>query len=138
MRPIVRSYLIEIPTGTTSPGPGSTIYINDYPQLRNVWLCGIMFHDNNVLAIGPSGKTVYNNLTNVLFTAVDIYGQEMVKQHPAKDLAPYYSSGFYRDFKPFQFNLVKSYITNVASITADRVICASILYYTGRDVPTTR
>lgn len=136
MRPIVRSYLIEIPTGTTSPGPGSQIYINDYPQLRNVWLCGIMFFDTNIIDVGPSGKAVYATLDNVIFTGVDQFGQEIIKQHPAKDLAPYHSAGFYRDFKPFKFNLVKSYIQNVAALTANQVIVASILYYTDRDIPT--
>jgi hypothetical protein len=134
MKPILRSYLIEIPTGSTSPGAGSQIYINDYPQLRGVFCTGVAFYDNNVLATGPSGKTTSTQLNNVLFTAVDKFGQEIIKQAPARDLAPYYNYGFYRDFRPFELNLVKSYINNTAALTADRVLLLNVFYYTAKDL----
>ena len=134
MKPIVRSYLIEIPTGTTAPGPGSQIYLNDYPQLRGVWCTGVAFYDTSVLSTAPSGRTVNNQLNTVLFTAVDKLGQEIIKQHPAVDLEPFSSYGFYRDFKAFQINLVKSYVNNTAALTVNQSICLNIYYYTDRDL----
>ena len=128
MKPIYRSYLIEIATGATAPGAGSQLFIKDYPTLRNVWFCGVEFFDNNILTTAPSGNTVYANLENVLFTAVDIYNMEIIRQNPAKELAPYWTNGFYRDFVPFQLQLTKCYITATASLTANNSVCANILY----------
>ena len=58
MKPILRSYLAEVNLGSTNPGNGQNINVQDYPQLRDVYICGIEVFDNNQLAISPSGKNV--------------------------------------------------------------------------------
>ncbi len=53
MKPILRSYLIEVNFGNTLPGNGVNINFQDYPQLRNIMLTGITVSDSTTIAISP-------------------------------------------------------------------------------------
>ena len=140
MKPIQRSYLIEVNCGTTNPGNGTNIPFQDYPQLRNIYLCGIQVFDLNSVTISPAGKTVVGVLTGATVTLVDIYNQEILRQYPAQDLSPYYNSGIYRDFKPFQLQLTKSFITILdnTSTAANESFIINVLYYTQKDLQNVR
>ena len=136
MQPIQRSYLIEVNVGTTNPGNGVNINFQDQPQLRNIYLTGIQTFDINSVSISPSGKTVVGQLTGVTVTLLDIYNQEIMRQYPAQDLSPYYNSGIYRDFKPFQLQLTKSFITILDNTTtaANESFMINVFYYTQKDI----
>lgn len=117
MKPIEKSYLIEINVGTTNPGNGVNINFQDFPQLRDIYLTGIQVFDQNSVLISPSGKIVVGALTGATVTLLDIYNQEIIRSYPTQDLSPYYNSGIYRDFKPFKLQLTKSYITILDNTT---------------------
>jgi hypothetical protein len=136
MQPIQRSYLIEVNVGTTNPGNGVNINFQDYPQLRNIYLTGIQTFDINSVSISPSGKNVVGQLTGATVTLLDIFNQEIMRQYPAQDLSPYYNSGIYRDFKPFQLQLTKSFITILDNTTtaANESFMLNIFYYTQKDM----
>ena len=147
MIPIQRSYLIEVNVGTTNPGNGVNINFQDYPQLRNIFLTGIQVFDLNSVSISPSGKTVVGALTGATVTLMDIFNQEIMRQYPAQDLSaryqrrstcvsPYYNSGIYRDFKPFQLQLTKSFITILDNTTtaANESYIVNVFYYTQKDL----
>jgi hypothetical protein len=140
MKPIQRSYLIEVNCGTTNPGNGTNIPFQDYPQLRNIYLCGIQVFDLNSVTISPAGKTVVGALTGSTITLVDIYNQEIFRQYPNQDLSPYYNSGIYRDFKPFQLQLTKSFVTILdnTSTAANESFIINVLYYTQKDLQNVR
>jgi hypothetical protein len=140
MKPIQRSYLIEVNCGTTNPGNGTNIPFQDYPQLRNIYLCGVQVFDLSSITISPAGKTVVGALTGATVTLVDIYNQEILRQYPAQDLSPYYNSGIYRDFKPFQLQLTKSFITILdnTSTAANESFIINVLYYTQKDLQNVR
>jgi hypothetical protein len=105
MKPILRSYLAEVNLGTTTPGNGQNINIQDYPQLREVYITGIEIFDSGQLAVSPSGKTVVPTLTGLTITLMDKYNMEMMFQYPTADLNPGVVSGFYRDLVPFYLHL---------------------------------
>ena len=136
MLPIQRSYLIEVNLGTTNPGNGVNINFQDYPQLRNIYLTGIQCFDSNSVSISPSGKTVVASLTGATVTLMDIFNQEIMRQYPTQDLSPYYNSGIYRDFKPTQLQLTKSFITILDNTTtaANYSYMFNIFYYTQKDL----
>ena len=136
MQPIQRSYLIEVNVGTTNPGNGVNINFQDYPQLRNIYLTGIQTFDINSVTISPSGKNVVGALYGATVTLVDIFNQEIMRQYPAQDLSPYFNSGIYRDFKPFQLQLTKSFITILDNGTtaANESFILNVLYYTQKDL----
>ena len=140
MKPIQRSYLIEVNCGTTNPGNGTNIPFQDYPQLRNIYLCGVQVFDLNSVTISPAGKTVVGALTGATVTLVDIYNQEILRQYPAQDLSPFYNSGIYRDFKPFQLQLTKSFVTILdnTSTAANESFIINVLYYTQKDLQNVR
>ena len=140
MKPIQRSYLIEVNCGTTNPGNGTNIPFQDYPQLRNIYLCGVQVFDLASVTISPAGRTVVGALTGATITLVDIYNQEILRQYPAQDLSPYYNSGIYRDFKPFQLQLTKSFITILdnTSTAANESFIVNVLYYTQKDLQNVR
>jgi hypothetical protein len=140
MKPIQRSYLIEVNCGSTNPGNGTNIPFQDYPQLRNIYLCGVQVFDLNSVTISPAGRTVVGALTGATVTLVDIYNQEILRQYPAQDLSPYYNSGIYRDFKPFQLQLTKSFITILDNNTtaANESFIVNVLYYTQKDLQNVR
>jgi hypothetical protein len=140
MRPIQRSYLIEVNVGTTNPGNGVNINFQDYPQLRNIFLTGIQVFDNKSVTISPSGKTVVGDLFGTTITLLDVFNQEIVRQYPAQDLSPYYNSGLYRDFAPFKLQLTKSFITILDNTTtaANESFIINVLYYTEKDMQNVR
>jgi hypothetical protein len=135
MKPILRSYLAEVNLGTTVPGNGQNINVQDYPQLRDVYICGIEVFDANQLAISPSGKTVVAALNGVTLTLMDKYNMEMLYQYPAFDLNPANVGGFYRDFKPFYLQLTKSFITvlDATTVNANESVMLNVFYITSRD-----
>ena len=135
MKPILRSYLIEVNVGNTAPGQGQNINFQDYPQLRDMFLCGIIASDSGQVSKSPSGKTVVASLTAATVTLMDKFNSEVIFQYPVYDLNPADQSGFYRDFVPFPLQLTKSYITILDSpfYTANQSFIFNILYYTAKD-----
>lgn len=135
MKPIIRSYLAEVNLGTTTPGNGANINIQDYPQLRDVYITGVEVFDNNQVAVSPSGKTVVSALTGITLTLMDSFNMEMVYQYPTYDLNPANVGGFYRDFLPFPLQLTKSYITilNNAGLSANESVILNIFYIPKRE-----
>lgn len=131
MDPIQRSYLIEVNFGTTVPGNGVNINFQDYPQLRNIYLTGITLSDNNTVSKSPSGKNVVTDLSGIAVTLMDNFNMEIIKNYPAKELDPYYQYGFYRDFKPINLQLTKSYITILdnTNLLANQSVMVNIFYY---------
>lgn len=111
MKPILRSYLIEVNLGSSAPGAGQNINVQDYPQLRDVYITGIEAFNDNQLSISPAGKAVIGNNRGITLTLMDKYNMEMMFQYPTADLNPGIVSGFYRDIVPFYLQLTKSYIT---------------------------
>jgi hypothetical protein len=134
MKPILRSYLIEVNVGNTAPGQGQNINFQDYPQLRDIFLCGIIASDSGQLSKSPSGKTVVTTLVDATVTLMDKFNMETIFQYPLYDLNPADQSGFYRDFVPFPIQLTKSYITILNNTyTANQSFIFNILYYTAKD-----
>jgi hypothetical protein len=131
MKPILRSYLIEVNFGNTLPGNGVNINFQDYPQLRNIMLTGITVADTNTLAISPSGKNVTTDNSGIAVTLMDIFNMEIIKNYPAKGLDPYYNYGFYRDFTDINLQLTKSYITILdnTNLLANESVILNIFYY---------
>lgn len=130
MKPILKSYLVEINVGNSVPGNNSNILFQDFPQLRDVYIFGICGLDDNTLTTSPTGKTIATANTGITITLLDTFNQEIIKQYPVVSLDPYYQSGFYRDFKPFPLQLTKSYITitNNTGINANDSFCFNIFY----------
>jgi hypothetical protein len=134
MKPILRSYLIEVNVGNTAPGQGQNINFQDYPQLRDIFLCGIIASDSGQLSKSPSGKNVVTTLVDATVTLMDKFNSETIFQYPLYDLNPADQSGFYRDFVPFPIQLTKSYITiQNNTYTANQSFIFNILYYTAKD-----
>jgi hypothetical protein len=131
MKPILRSYLIEVNFGNTLPGNGVNINFQDYPQLRNIMLTGITVADTNTLAISPSGKNVTTSNSGIAVTLMDIFNMEIIKNYPAKGLDPFYNYGFYRDFTDINLQLTKSYITILdnTNLLANQSVILNIFYY---------
>jgi hypothetical protein len=135
MKPILRSYLAEVNMGATAPGNGQNINIQDYPQLRDVYITGIEIFDSNQLAVSPSGKLVVTSLQGMTLTLMDKFNMEMLYQYPTFDLNPANIGGFYRDITPFYLQLTKSYITILDSTTvsANQSVMLNIFYVTAKD-----
>ena len=131
MKPILRSYLIEVNFGNTLPGNGVNINFQDYPQLRNIMLTGITVSDNSTIAISPSGKAVTTDNSGIAVTLMDIFNMEIIKNYPAKGLDPFYNYGFYRDFTDINLQLTKSYITILdnTNLAANQSVILNIFYY---------
>lgn len=142
MKPIIRSYLIEINLGATLPGAGSQIFIQDYPTLRNVFLCGVMSYSSTTLTTSPAGRAsiTLSGETSITATFVDVFNQEIIHNYPLRDLDPYTTGGFYRDYNPFKLQLTKSYITifSTTGLSANQSVLLNILYYTDRDAATVK
>lgn len=135
MKPIVRSYLAEVNLGTTAPGNGQNINIQDYPQLRDVIITGVQVFSANQIAVSPQGKTVVSTLSGITLTLMDKFNMEMVYQYPAYDLNPANVSGFYRDIFPFELQLTKSYISILSntSLNANESVCLNFFYIPVKD-----
>ena len=140
MKPIEKSYLIEINVGTTNPGNGVNINFQDFPQLRDIYLTGRQVFDLSTVLTSPSGKTVVGALTGATVTLLDIFNQEIIRSYPAQDLSPFYNSGIYRDFKPFRLQLTKSYITILDNTTtaANESYIVNIFYISAKDFKNVR
>lgn len=130
MKPIIKSYLVEINLGSTVPGNNSNILFQDFPQLRDVMLFGICSMDTNTLTVSPTGKTVVTQTGGITLTLLDTFNQEILHQYPTKALDPYYNSGFYRDIQAFPLQLTKSFITitDNTSLSANQSVCFNIFY----------
>jgi len=130
MKPIVRSYLAEVNLGTTAPGNGQNINIQDYPQLRDVIITGVQVFSQNQVAVSPQGKTVVTTLSGITLTLMDKFNMEMIYQYPSYDLNPVNVSGFYRDFVPFELQLTKSYISVLSNtcLNANESVCLNFFY----------
>jgi len=135
MKPILRSYLAEVNLGTTTPGNGQNINVQDYPQLRDVYICGVEVFDSGQLAISPSGKNVVTTLTGLTLTLMDKFNMEILYQYPTFDLNPTNVGGFYRDFKPFYLQLTKSYVTvlDATTVAANQSVMLNIFYVLAKD-----
>lgn len=135
MKPIVRSYLAEVNLGTTAPGNGQNINIQDYPQLRDVIITGVEVFSANQVAVSPQGKTVVSTLTGITLTLMDKFNMEMIYQYPAYDLNPANVSGLYRDIFPFELQLTKSYISILSntSLNANESVCLNFFYIPKKD-----
>jgi len=135
MKPIIRSYLAEVNLGTTIPGNGQNINIQDYPQLRDVIITGVEAFSFNQVAVSPQGKTVVAGLSGIVLTLMDKFNMEMIYQYPTHDLNPALTSGFYRDFVPFELQLTKSYITVLsnAGLLANQSVCLNFFYVPKKD-----
>lgn len=135
MKPILRSYLIEVNLGGSTPGSGQNINVQDYPQLRDVYITGIEAFNASQLTISPAGKTVVAANTGITLTLMDKYNMEMMFQYPTSDLNPGIVSGFYRDIVPFYLQLTKSYITilNPAGLNANESVIFNVFYIQAKD-----
>ena len=135
MKPILRSYLIEVNLGGTVPGAGQNINIQDYPQLRDVYITGIEAFNFDQISVSPAGKNVVPTNTGITLTLMDKYNMEMMFQYPTSDLNPGVVSGFYRDIVPFYLQLTKSYITilNNATLTANESVIFNVFYVQAKD-----
>ena len=135
MRPILRSYLIEVNLGASVPGAGQNINIQDYPQLRDVYITGIEAFNSDQVTTSPAGKTVVSTNKGISLTLMDKYNMEMMFQYPTSDLNPGVVSGFYRDIVPFYLQLTKSYITILSntSLNANESIILNVFYILAKD-----
>jgi len=137
MKNIVRSYLVELYLGTSAPGNGSSINFQDYPELRDVYVCGVEVTPDNYLTISPSGKTntALSNTPGIVLNLLDTNTNIRIYNYPTFDLVPSNVSGFYRDFEPFKLNLVKSYATIIQNIAigANESLCFNFFYVRSAD-----
>lgn len=135
MQTIQNSYLIEVNFGSNAPANGQNIYFQDYPQLRNIYVTGVLAADVNTASLSPTGKTVVGALTGLAVTLLNTSNVEVIRQYPALDLDPFYISGYYRDFAPFPIQLTKSYITilNATGYSANESILLNLAYITAEE-----
>ena len=137
MKAITRSYLVELYFGTSAPGQGAQITFQDYPELRNVYVCGVEVCSATYLTNGPSGRlvTAGTNLPGITLNLMDISTNIRVYNYPSFDLEPSNVNGYYRDFEPFKINLVKSYITVLQNIgiLANETLCFNFFYIRAED-----
>lgn len=135
MKPILRSYLIEVNLGSSAPGTGQNINIQDYPQLRDVYITGIEAFNADQITKSPAGKTVVAANTGITLTLMDKFNMEMMFQYPTADLNPGIVAGFYRDIVPFYLQLTKSYITvlNASGLNANESVIFNVFYIQAKD-----
>ena len=137
MKAITRSYLVELYFGTSAPGQGAQINFQDYPELRNVYVCGVEVASADYLTQSPSGKTVTAsaNLPGIVLNLLDTNTNIKIYNYPTFDLQPSNVSGYYRDFEPFKLNLVKSYVTILQNIgiSANNSLCFNFFYIRAED-----
>jgi hypothetical protein len=135
MKPILRSYLIEVNLGSSTPGSGQNINVQDYPQLRDVYITGIESFNASQITISPAGKSVVTANTGISLTLMDKYNMEMLFQYPTADLNPGVVFGFYRDIVPFYLQLTKSYITilNPTGLNANESVIFNVFYIQAKD-----
>ena len=129
--------MVELYFGTSAPGQGAQITFQDYPELRNVYVCGVEVCSATYLTNGPSGRlvTAGTNLPGITLNLMDISTNIRVYNYPSFDLEPSNVNGYYRDFEPFKINLVKSYITVLQNIgiLANETLCFNFFYIRAED-----
>jgi len=86
MKPILKSYLIEVNLGTTVPGQGTNIPFQDYPQLRDIYITGITTSDSNTVTFSPAGKQVVTTLSGISVTFIDKFNMEILRGYSVKEL----------------------------------------------------
>jgi hypothetical protein len=137
MKAITRSYLVELYFGTSAPGQGAQINFQDYPELRNVYVCGVEVCSATYLLKAPSGRNVIAGslLPNISLNLTDINTNIRIYNYPTFDLQPSNVSGYYRDFEPFKLNLVKSFITILdgTGFTVNESLCFNFFYIRAED-----
>jgi hypothetical protein len=137
MKAITRSYLVELYLGTSAPGQGAQINFQDYPELRNVYVCGVEVCSLTYLLKAPSGRNVIAGslLPNISLNLTDINTNIRIYNYPTFDLQPSNVSGYYRDFEPFKLNLVKSFITILdgTGFIANESLCFNFFYIRAED-----
>jgi hypothetical protein len=137
MKAITRSYLVELYFGTSAPGQGAQITFQDYPELRNVYVCGVEVCSATYLTNGPSGRVVTagTNLPGIALNLMDVGTNIRMYNYPTFDLQPSNVNGYYRDFEPFKINLVKSYVTILQNIgiLANETLCFNFFYVRAED-----
>jgi hypothetical protein len=135
MKPILRSYLIEVNLGATLPGAGQNINIQDYPQLREVYITGVECFNADQVSFSPAGKAVVPTSIGITLTLMDKFNMEMMFQYPTSDLNPAIVNGFYRDINPFPLQLTKSYITVLsnAGLTANQSVIFNVFYIQAKE-----
>ena len=137
MKAITRSYLVELYFGTSAPGQGAQINFQDYPELRNVYVCGVEVASADYLSLAPSGRTNVPaaSLPGIVLNLMDVNTNIRVYNYPSFDLQPNNVGGYYRNFEPFKLNLVKSYVTIFTnlSIGANDSLCFNFFYVRAED-----
>jgi hypothetical protein len=135
MRPILRSYLIEVNLGSSTPGAGQNINFQDYPQLRDVYITGVECFNASQVSFSPAGKAIVPTTTGITLTLMDKYNMEMMFQYPTTDLNPSIVNGFYRDIVPFYLQLTKSYITILsnAGLSANQSVIFNVFYIQAKE-----
>jgi len=137
MRAITRSYLVELYFGTIAPGQGAQFTFQDYPELKDVYITGVMAAPANYLSLAPSGRANIGNLDTpgLVLNLLDTNTNIRVYNYPISDLVPSNVGGFYRDFVPFRLNLVKSFVTVFQNIGigANESLCFNFLYIRRED-----
>lgn len=138
MKPIFQSYLIEVNLGSSVPGVGQQINIQDYPQLRDVAICGIETFSSDNVSVSPSGKVVVSDLRGIGLTVLNKSNFQVMYQYPLYDLAPSLNGGFYRDIVPFEVQLTKCFITifDTAGIAANESVILNLFYLTKQQFET--
>ena len=113
MRPIRRSYLIELTHRTTQPSNGSKLTFDDISELRGVFITGVEAFFRNSINTSPGGKVVPLDTAGpgLVLSLQDTKSSTPAYQYPVTDLMPRNNGGFYRDLEPFALNLNKSYVT---------------------------
>ena len=111
------------------------INIQDYPQLRDVYITGIEAFNADQVTKSPAGKTVVATTTGITLTLMDKYNMEMMFQYPTSDLNPGIVAGFYRDLVPFYLQLTKSYITilNPLGLNANESVIFNVFYIQAKE-----
>jgi len=89
----------------------------------------------NQVAVSPQGKPVVGVLSGIVLTLMDKFNMEMIYQYPTADLNPALTSGFYRDFVPFELQLTKSYISVLsnAGLNINESVCLNFFYVPKKD-----
>lgn len=136
MKEILRSYLAEINFGSTIPGNGSTVQFQYFPQLENVVIYGIEAIKANVMALSPTAQALVTTLTGLSVTIVNKNQKNIIEGYPCYDLDPSTTGGLYRNFKPFELNLVKSFVTimDASTLIANQSVCFNVFYATMDEV----
>lgn len=130
---IKRSQLIEAQLVGT-PAVGKKYQFNEVPNIsrNNIILYGIEVFTASQLSTTPNNNTVVATgiAPNLVITLVDNNNKEIVYQLPYYTAIRSLNGGFVLMFKPFIFNLGRSYVqlTNATGAVANTVASVNIYY----------